>query len=80
MTKTLKPMKRFIIRKLYFGINGYNYYVHISTSVDGGKTFYYAGEGKYTINRLQALDFINQYIEDNKEAFIFENTGIKQLL
>ena len=39
----------------------YYYNVHILTSVDNGKTFYYAGVGRFCETAAEAEEFIKEY-------------------
>ena len=50
-------MNRAVINKLRFPIEGYSYNVQIETSVDGGRNFYYCGNGRYFRTEEEAKAF-----------------------
>lgn len=70
MTNT-KIIKRFKIQEMLIPFDGYKYNVQVLTSSDCGNTFYYAGEGRFTRTRAEAQEYINNYIERNKDTFTF---------
>lgn len=43
----MQAINRHSIEKFNLPVDGYNYIVKTSTSVDGGKTFYYCGNSRY---------------------------------
>ena len=45
------------IEKLSFPVDGYNYNVQIVRSVDGGKTWWYTGFGKYFRTLEEAQEY-----------------------
>lgn len=59
-------LHRYITQQLHFPVNGYLYYVQRMGSVDGGKTFWYCGYGKYCKTEEEAREYINKSIEEDK--------------
>ena len=56
------------IEKLNFPVDGDRIYdAKILRSVDGGKTWWYAGTGKFCKTEKEAQEYINNYLE-NLEA------------
>lgn len=49
-------MNKIEIRKLDFPVDGYRYNVRVLTSTDGGKSWWYCGNGKYAKTWQDALD------------------------
>lgn len=49
-------MNKIEIRKLDFPVDGYRYNVRVLTSTDGGKNWWYCGNGKYAKTWQDALD------------------------
>lgn len=43
----MKCITKYSIHQFYFPVDGYTHYVQVDRSVDGGKTFWHCGEGKY---------------------------------
>ena len=59
-------INKIIIEKLFFPIdNRYNFNLSIVTSVDGGETFYYCGNGKYATDEADIV----KKIEELKKQF-----------
>lgn len=56
-------MKRAIVEKLDQRVHGYRYNVRIETSTDGGKTFYYCGNGRYFKTFEEAENYKNEINE-----------------
>lgn len=58
--------RKVTIDKLNLPVDNYNYDVKLLTSIDGGKTYYYAGFGRFakTLKEAQAIkaDFENKHI------------------
>lgn len=50
-------IKKAKIIRLASPIQGYRYSVQLLTSVDGGKTFYYCGNGRYFRELRQAVQY-----------------------
>lgn len=61
--KKMKTCYKLVIRKLAFPVDGYRYNAQIWTSIDGGKTFWYAGIGKYTDSVESAENYFKKFIE-----------------
>lgn len=53
--------RRTTITKLNFPVSGYEYNVQVWTSVDDGKTWWYAGIGKYAKSEVEALEIAANY-------------------
>jgi len=51
-------VSKYIVCKLFFPVDGNMYNVMRVNSVDGGKTFWYCGVGKY----CKDLNAVNQYL------------------
>ena len=57
-------IKKYRVEKLHFPLDGvYEYNVQEFTSVDGGKTFWYCGFGKF----CKTLEEANEYVQKMKE-------------
>lgn len=65
--------KKFKTSKMYFPVEKYRFNVQVFTSSDGGNTFYYAGEGRFTRTKKEARKYIKKYKKRNKNNFIFVN-------
>ena len=50
-------LRKYVIEKLHFPVDGYNYDVKMLTSVDGGKNFYYCGYGKFFRTEEEAVAY-----------------------
>ena len=56
----MEVIKKYRVEKLHFPLDGvYNYNVQELSSVDGGKTFWYCGFGKY----CKSLEEANEYVK-----------------
>ena len=56
-------IREFKVEKMSYPLDGvYNYNVQVWTSIDGGKTFWYAGIGKYCRNKYEVWKFKNEYV------------------
>ena len=59
----MEVIKKYRVEKLHFPLDGvYNYNVQELSSVDGGKTFWYCGFGKY----CKTLNEANEYVKSMK--------------
>lgn len=56
-SKTVKTLSKVYISELAYPVDGYTYNVQITRSVDGGKTYWYCGCGKY----CKSLEEANAY-------------------
>lgn len=56
-------MKKYTIETTENGTE-YKYNVKIFTSMDGGRTFYYAGNGKYFKTMKEAENYIKEVSEE----------------
>ena len=62
----MEVIKKYRVEKLHFPLDGvYNYNVQELSSVDGGKTFWYCGFGKY----CKSLEEANEYVKSMKGDF-----------
>lgn len=52
-----KVITRVNIHKNYYPIDGYKYDAQIVRSVDGGRTFYHCGEGRYCKTYKEARQY-----------------------
>jgi len=60
----MDTIKKYKIEKLHFPVDGvYNYNVQELTSVDGGKSFWYCGFGKFCRTLEEANEYINSMLE-----------------
>ena len=50
-------MNKYIIEALEWSVNGYTHAVKCLTSTDGGRTWYYSGNGKYFRNEVAAKSY-----------------------
>ena len=53
----MKVMHQYMIEKLHFPVDGYQFIVSTLTSVDCGKNFYYCGNSKYFKTEQEALQY-----------------------
>ena len=53
----MEVINRYTLEKLYFPVDGYTHIVKMITSVDGGKTFYYAGNSRYFTGEDEAEQY-----------------------
>lgn len=59
----MEVIKKYRVEKLHFPLDGvYNYNVQELSSVDGGKTFWYCGFGKF----CKTLNEANEYVKSMK--------------
>ena len=59
----MEVIKKYRVEKLHFPLDGvYTYNVQELSSVDGGKTFWYCGFGKY----CKTLNEANEYVKSMK--------------
>ena len=56
----METVRKYKILPLHFPIDGYSYNVQQWTSVDGGKTFWYCGFGKY----CRTIEECKEYIKN----------------
>ena len=54
--------KRLEIHELAFPVDGYRFNVQIWQSIDNGKTWYYAGQGKYFQTIQEVLNFQHEFL------------------
>ena len=59
---------KYNIEKTAFPIDGYNFNVQVLISVDGGKSFYYCGIGKFCKTEEEAAEYIAQYKKENPDT------------
>lgn len=57
----MTTLRRYSYNKLYFPVDGYKYDLKVETSVDGGETWYYGGNGRYFREGAE----IGKYIAEN---------------
>lgn len=57
----MEPLRRLTIRELSFPVDGYRFSAEIWTSIDGGKSWWYCGIGKYVHTREQAEEYFNEF-------------------
>ena len=54
--------REYKVEKMSYPLDGvYNYNVQVWVSVDGGKSYWYAGIGKYCRNKREVSRFIHEY-------------------
>ena len=59
--ETMRIVKKIIIKELSFPLDGvYKYDAQLWTSLDGGKTFYHCGVGKYCKTLEEAEEYKQQ--------------------
>ena len=59
--------REYRVEELSYPLDGvYKYNVQVWTSVDGGKSYWYAGIGKYCRNKNEARKFIYEYDRGHK--------------
>lgn len=58
--KTMQAIYRHLVEPLHFPVDGYLYIVRTETSIDGGQTFYYAGNSKYFRTEAEANAFAEE--------------------
>lgn len=57
----MRTVKKIIIKELSFPLDGvYKYDAQLWTSIDGGKTFYHCGVGKYCKTLEEAEEYKQQ--------------------
>lgn len=57
----MTTLRRYSCSELNFPVDGYNYDLHVETSVDGGKNWYYGGNGRYFREGAE----VGKYIAEN---------------
>ena len=62
----METIERVEIKEMSFPVYGYNYNAMILRSVDGGKTFWYCGCGKYFRTFKEAETYKNEIERDGK--------------
>ncbi len=50
-------LRKYRVEKMDYSVDGYSYMVKLVTSLDGGKSFYYCGDGKYFKTEQEALQW-----------------------
>lgn len=58
-------IKTVLIKRFYYPVNGYKYNAEIFTSLDGGKTFWYTGNGKFFRTRKEAVAYKKKIEKEN---------------
>lgn len=59
--ENIPVMRKFDIKELHFPVDGYLYDVQVLVSVDGGKSYYYCGNGKFCKTLAEAQAYIESY-------------------
>ena len=63
----MKVIKKYRVEKLHFPLDGvYNYDVQEWSSVDGGKTFWHCGFGKYCKTLAEANEYVKSMKGDSE--------------
>lgn len=60
----MDAMHKVRIKKLRLPVDDYRYTVDVLTSIDGGKTYWYAGNGRYCKTKKEAEDYKAQLKQD----------------
>ncbi len=53
--------RKTVIKPMQFPIDGFSYLVEVWTSLDGGKTWYFCGIGKYAKTENEAQKIASEY-------------------
>ena len=61
-------MRKYIIEKNSFSIDGFKYNTQVWISIDGGDTFWYTGIGRFTRTKKEARQYIQEYKKNHTEA------------
>lgn len=56
----MQVINQYQLERLHFPVDGYEFIVKTTTSVDGGQTFYYCGNSKYFRTATEAAAYIDQ--------------------
>lgn len=59
--------RKYNIEKLNFPVDGYEYNAQVYISIDGGKSYYYCGIGKFTKTEQEAKEYCKQYEAEHAE-------------
>lgn len=63
----VRAINRFEMHKLYFPVDGYMWDVQTWTSVDGGKTFWHCGIGRYFNTEAEAVAYKAEMEQKEKD-------------
>lgn len=64
----MKTLRRLQIRELSFPVDGYTHNAQIWTSIDGGKSWYYCGIGKFVHSTQEAMEYFDQFVKSEMEV------------
>lgn len=68
----MNPIYKIYISRLNLPIEDYLYNVVVTTSIDGGNTFYYGGNGKYARSKEEAVKIAAQFSDEYNNATIYD--------
>ena len=59
-------IKKLNVHKLRFPVDGYLFDVQVTTSIDNGKSFWYAGAGSYCKDEVDVKNRVKEYSDKFK--------------